>query len=157
LNEPLAPLRMEALRGLLSGREPSDVLLRRVFGALAATHPEDCVAADRMAQQAKVREEQLRPVLAALKLDLPTVCPVCAASLADRDTRGHLVRAHSYVEVAGEAKPRGEALAWLWDRVFQPGDAAAHDRLFQLLQGEVPAKPGAADTSPYVAALQEEV
>src|SRR5205807_8003310 len=26
LNEPLAPLRMEALRGLLSGPEPSDVL-----------------------------------------------------------------------------------------------------------------------------------
>src|SRR5262249_28873458 len=105
LNEPLAPLRMEALRGLLSGADPSDVLLRRVFGELAAKHPEDCVAADRMAQQAKVREEQLRPILAALKLDIPTVCPVCAASLADRDTRGHLVRAHGYVEIAGEAKP----------------------------------------------------
>ncbi len=157
LNEPLAPLRMEALRGLLSGAEPSDVLLRRVFGALAAAHPEDCVAADRMAQEAKVREEQLRPILAALKLDIPTVCPVCAASLADRDTRGHLVRAHGYVEIAGEAKPRAEALAWLWDRVFQAGDAAAHDRLFELLQGSGSARAGAAEVSPYITALQDEI
>jgi hypothetical protein len=157
LNEPLAPLRMEALRGLLSGPEPSDVLLRRVFGALAAAHPEDCVAADRMAQEAKVREEQLRPILAALKLDIPTICPVCSASLADRDTRGHLVKAHGYVEIGGEAKPRAEALAWLWERVFQAGDAAAHDRLYKLLKTTAAAKGGPAESAPYIAALQEEL
>jgi hypothetical protein len=160
LRDPLPLLRLEALRALLVGRAlPSENVLRRVFGALAAAHPEDCVAASRLAQEAKIPEAQLGPILAALKLDIPTTCPVCAAELADRDTAGHLVRAHGYVEIAGEPLPRGEALARLWDRVFQAGDTAAHDRLFELLQADSADGPPAPDAplAPYVVALATEL
>jgi hypothetical protein len=159
LHDPVQPLRMEAVRGLFGGPEPpSDVVLRRVFEALAAGHPEDCSAAARLAQE-RVRETQLGPILAALKLDIPTTCPVCAAELPDRDTTGHLMREHGYLEVAGQTLPRDEALAQLWDRVFQAGDSAAHERLCELLQAGTADIPPAPDAPlpAYVLALEAEL
>jgi hypothetical protein len=159
LHDPLQTLRLEVVRGLLGGPEPpSENLLRRVFEALAAAHPEDCVAAARLAQE-RVPEAQLGPTLAALKLDIPTTCPVCAARLADRDTPGHLIRAHGHVEIAGELLPREEALARLWERVFQAGDTASHDRLHELLREGSANGPPAADAplSAYVIALGAEL
>ncbi len=153
LQDTVLPLRLEAVRGLVTAPlPPTEALLRRVFEALAATHPEDCTPVARLVKSAGVREEVLRPVLAALNLDLPTNCPVCAAELEDRDTAAHLVSVHGYLVVEGTPLPRADALARLWDRVFTAGDTQAHERLCSLLIDESAEGIGA----PYLAALEEE-
>jgi hypothetical protein len=149
LQDPVQALRLDAARGLLAGPAPSEPLLRRLFETLAASHPQDCATAARLVKPTRIREEVLRPILRALKLDVPTNCPVCAVELTDRDRVAHLVGVHGYLEVGDALLPRAEGLARLWERVFGAADAAAHERLCRLL---LPREAAA-----YVAALETEI
>jgi hypothetical protein len=163
VEDPVQALRLDAVRGLAGGPAPENVL-RRLFAWLAVVRPADCIPAARVLMRGGVSEETLRPILAAVSQQIPTTCPVCGASLPDRDTAGHLVSVHGYLEEAGTLLPRDEVLGRLWDRVFDSGDAEAHERLCGLLGAEaldastmqMMHSPHAA-ASPYVAALESEI
>ncbi len=153
LQDPVQALRLEAVRALLEGPAPTEARVRRVFETLAAGHPEDCIPAARALILHGVSEELLRPVLAALKQEIPANCPACGVEVVDRDVTRHLINVHGYLEVAGALLPRAEALAGLWERVFTAADQGAHERLCELL----PVGEGTGAPSAYVAALEAEL
>jgi hypothetical protein len=60
---------------------------------------------------------------------------------------------HGYLTLSGTLLPRAAAVSCLWDRVFTTGDARAHERLSDLLGGQVDADSG---RSAYTTSLETE-
>jgi hypothetical protein len=83
----------------------------------------------------------------------PPRCPVCARVVSDRELDTHLISEHAYLSIEGELLPRSLALDALWGRVFDSGDARAHERLFRLLGGDIRDRAGRS----YAIALEEEL
>src|SRR5262245_14067329 len=62
-------------------------------------------------------------------------CSECQTHLLEKDRAANMIAVHGYLAVSGASLPLPTALACLWERVFNTGDAESHERLRRLLTG----------------------
>ncbi len=131
LHDSAPHLRYQAAAALLY-KQDDDRHVQNVVQEMAGAKIDEQIQAAQLLRRAGVATEAVERLIDKLEGDRPTTCPVCSAELAGRDRADHMQEAHDHINVFGVFLPRQQAIALLWERVFEDGDSQAHERLLGI-------------------------